>query len=112
MMSNTFRRIACLGAILGLGVASSPRVHAAPAPQAASASVTVAHASPATAGASAQTQAESGRGWGSMIGCAACIVAAGLVVAGGPVSIIIAVNAPGSAIAVMGCAATCYEAFQ
>jgi hypothetical protein len=40
------------------------------------------------------------------------MVGAGLVIAGGPAAILIAVNTPGSALAVMGCAATCYEAFQ
>jgi hypothetical protein len=47
-----------------------------------------------------------------MIACAACVVAAGAIVAGGPVAVTIAVNAPGSAMAVIACAGACYEAFQ
>jgi parvulin-like peptidyl-prolyl isomerase len=47
-----------------------------------------------------------------MIACAACVAGAGFAIAGGPATLIVAVNAPGSAVAVMACAAACYEAFQ
>jgi hypothetical protein len=111
MVGAIFRRIACAGAILGLGVASSPRVQAAPTAPVVTASVNSSHTM-STAAASAQRPSETGRGWGSMIGCAACAVATGLIVAGGPATLIIAVNTPGSTVALLACAATCYEAFQ
>jgi hypothetical protein len=111
MISPILRRIACAGAILGLGVASSPRVQAAAAAPVMTASVNSSHTM-STATASAWRPTETGRGWGSMIGCAACAVATGFIVAGGPATILVAVNTPGSAIALLACAATCYEAFQ
>ena len=46
------------------------------------------------------------------IGCASCVVATGMIAAGGPGSILIAVNTPGSAVAAMACVAVCYEAVQ
>ena len=112
MVRKAFRRIAGVAALIGLAVASSPHARTAAA---APASVPVATASHAAAPApveGAQSQAETGRGWGGMIGCAACLVGAGIVVAGGPASIIAAVYTPGSAIAALACAATCYEAFE
>lgn len=115
MASGILRRVACVGAILGLGVASSPGIQGASAASAApvaAAAVNSTHATSPTAVASAQRPVATGRGWGSMIACAACVVGAGLVVAGGPTTIVIAVNAPGSAIAVTACVAACYEAFQ
>ncbi len=111
MISPILRSIACAGAILGLGVASSPRMQAASAAPVVTTSVNSNHTM-STAAASAQQPSETGRGWGSMIGCAACAVAAGLIVAGGPATLIVAVNTPGSAVALLACAATCYEAFQ
>jgi len=111
MVGAIFRRIACVGAMLGLGVASSPRMQAASTAPVVTASVSSTHGT-STAAASAQQPSETGRGWGSMIGCAACAVAGGLIVAGGPATLIIAVNTPGSAGALLACAATCYEAFQ
>ena len=110
MVGAIFRRIACVGAMLGLGVASSPRMQAASTAPVVTASVSSTHAT--STAASAQQPSETGRGWGSMIGCAACAVATGLIVAGGPATLIIAVNTPGSAVALLGCGATCYEAFQ
>src|ERR1019366_3501230 len=98
--------------ILSLGIASSPRAQAASAAPDAATAVNSNHATSPAAAAYAQRSGQTGRGWGSMIACAACVVAAGLVVAGGPASIVIAVNAPGSAIAVLACAAACYEAFR
>ena len=115
MASGTFRRVAYVGAILGLGIASSPYVQAVSAASAApatAAAVSSTYATSPTVVASAQRPVATGRGWGSMIACAACVVGAGLVVAGGTTTIVIAMNAPGSAIAVMACAAACYEAFQ
>jgi hypothetical protein len=107
-MTNTvLRRIACLAAMLGLGVASFPSAQAAPvAPVAAS----VGQATAASASIAAPASTRSGKGWGALFGCAGCAIAAGLVVAGGPGSILIAVNTPGSAIALLACAGTCYEA--
>ena len=112
MVGAICRRIACVGAILGLGVATSPRVQAVSAAPVVAAAVNSIHATSHAAAASAQRPSETGRGWGSMIGCAACAVATGLIVAGGPATLIIAVNTPGSAGALLACAATCYEAFQ
>ena len=111
MISPILRSIACVGAILGLGVASSPRMQAASAAPVVTVSVNSNHTM-STAAASALRPSETGRGWGSMIGCAACAVATGLIVAGGPATLIIAVNTPGSAVALLACAATCYEAFR
>ena len=88
MRSAPLRRIAGVAAMLALGVASSPGVGASENPSG------------------------TGKGWGSAIACAACVAGAGLAIAGGPATLIIAVNAPGSAVAVMACAASCYEAFQ
>jgi hypothetical protein len=96
MARTISRRVVCAGAILALCVATAPPLRieaAAPAPSSAVA--------PA-----------SGQGWGSMIACAACVVAAGAIIAGGPVAVTIAVNAPGSAMAVIACAGACYEAFE
>jgi hypothetical protein len=102
MTNIVLRRIACLAAILGLGMASFPAAQAAPtAPRSA-----VAASTPVAAPASAQT----GAGWGAIIGCAGCAIGGGLVIAGGPASILIAVNTPGSAIALIGCVGACYEA--
>jgi hypothetical protein len=112
MLNGVLRRIACVGAMVGLGVASSPRIPAASAAPVAAATAGPNHAALPATTASARAASEAGRGWGSMIACAACLLAAGVVVAGGPAGIIAAVNTPGSAIAVMACAAACYEAFQ
>jgi len=98
--------------MLGLGVASSPRIQAAPAAQVSTAAASASSSAPSAAVPSSQHRNETGSGWGSMIGCAACAVAAGVVASGGPGAILIAVNAPGSAVALMACAAVCYEAFQ
>lgn len=104
MTNNTFRRIACLVTLLALTM--TPNIGVRPAATKATSVV------PATGGASSATQAapKIGRGWGSILGCAGCLVAGGLVVAGGPASILIAVNTPGSSIALMACAGSCYEA--
>jgi hypothetical protein len=88
MKRAPLRRIAGIVAMLALGVASSPAV------------------------AASENPSETGRGWGSAIACAACVAGAGLAIAGGPATLLIAVNTPGSAVAVMACAASCYEAFQ
>jgi hypothetical protein len=114
MTRAAFRRIACVGAMLGLGVASSPQVQAAPAAPVTpvtAAAVSTNHATAPAATALDQPNA-TGRGWGAMIACAGCIIAAGVVVGSGPGAIAIALNAPGSAIALLACAAACYEAFQ
>lgn len=55
---------------------------------------------------------ETGKGWGSMLACSACLLGAGMVIAGGPASIIVAVNTPGSAVAALACVSSCYDAFQ
>jgi hypothetical protein len=81
--------------ILALAVATAPPIGAAGA------------AEPLAAGGAAP-----GRGWGSIIGCAACAVGAGAIAAGGPAAVMIAVNTPGSAMAAIACAGACYEAFQ
>ncbi len=44
---------------------------------------------------------------GAIVGCAGCLVATGFVLAGGPIAVVVAANAPGSAIALLACAATC-----
>ena len=111
MKSKALRTIACLGAMIGLGFASSPPMHAAPAPPATAAVTSVNHAMPPAVTALDQPNA-TGRGWGAMIACAGCIIAAGVVVGSGPGAIAIALNAPGSAIALLACAAACHEAFQ
>jgi hypothetical protein len=108
-MTNGFiRRFACVAALIAMGVASAPPIEAAPAATAtvATGGSGVAHAAAVTRLASRET----GRGWGSMIACAACAVGAGAVIAGGPGAILIAINTPGSAVALMACAASCYEA--
>ena len=46
-----------------------------------------------------------------MIACAACAVGAGAIIAGGPGAILLAVNAPGSAVALLACGESCYAAF-
>jgi hypothetical protein len=109
-MANGFiRRFACVAALIGLGVASAPPVDAAPATAVvvSTGSSPVAHAVTANR----LVPRETGRGWGSMIACAACAVGAGVVIAGGPGAILLAVNTPGSAVALFACAASCYEAF-
>jgi hypothetical protein len=111
-MTRVFlRRIASVGAMLGLAVATSPRIEAAPTAPVATASV---NANQVTLPAATATQraSETGRGWGAMLACAGCAVAAGLIAAGGPGSILIAVNTPGSALALMTCVAVCNEAVQ
>ena len=112
MKGVPLRRIACMGAMLGLSVASSPRLQAASAAPAAVASVNSSHAPSPAAAPEVRSLIETGKGWGSMISCAACAVAAGITIAGGPATILVAVNAPGSAIALLACVAACYEAFQ
>ncbi|MFI5244205.1 MAG: hypothetical protein ACHQQR_03190 [Gemmatimonadales bacterium] len=96
--------------MLGLGVASSPRVEAASVAAATQAAATV-HANHA---ASSLTTAvgkpnPTGKGWGAALTCAGCVVGAGFILAGGPGAIIVAVNTPGSAIALLSCVAACYE---
>jgi hypothetical protein len=108
-MANGFiRRFACVAALIGLGVASAPRIEAAPA-----AAVVATTGSGVTHSVSATRLAarEAGSGWGSMIACAACAVGAGVIIAGGPGAILIAINTPGSAVALLACGASCYEAF-
>jgi hypothetical protein len=107
MTNIVLRRIACLAAMLGLGVASFPSAQAAPL---APAGTAISQASAVATPIAASARAQAGQGWGSIIGCTGCLIAAGLVVAGGPASILIAVNTPGSAIALLACAGTCYEA--
>lgn len=104
MTNNVLRRIACLAAMLSFGVASFPSAQAAPV----AASTGQAPTAASTIAAPAATQ--TGKGWGSLFGCAGCAIAAGFIVAGGPASIIIAVNTPGSSIALLGCVGSCYEA--
>ena len=108
MTNNTFRRIACVMAMLALGVASILSVRPAVAAIAGTSVATPSAAASTNVAASATRQ--TGRGWGAIIGCASCAIAGGLVVAGGPASILIAVNTPGSAVALLACAGTCYEA--
>jgi hypothetical protein len=113
MKNGIIRRIACVAALIGLGAASVPQLEAAPpaAATATAAATTGAGAAVTHAGVQSTIASRaSGRGWGSMIGCAACIVGAGLLVAGGPGAILLAINAPGSAIGALACAASCYEA--
>jgi hypothetical protein len=106
MTNIVLRRIACLAAMLGLGMASFPSVQTAAAPVAAS----VGQAATATATIAAPASARTGKGWGAMISCAGCAIAAGIVIAGGPASILVAVNTPGSSVALLACAGACYEA--
>lgn len=102
MTNNTLRRIACLVTLLALVALPAPSLRPA---------VSVANgASAPIVVTDAAVSRKAGRGWGAMLGCAGCLVAGGLVVAGGPASILIAVNTPGSAIALLACAGSCYEA--
>jgi hypothetical protein len=118
MTRTALRRIACVGAILGLGVASSPPMQAAPTAPVAVSSTALAAQMPAGQQNSSHVMTTiarpnaTGQGWGAMIACAGCIIAAGVVVGSGPGAIAVALNAPGSAIALLACAAACYEAFQ
>jgi hypothetical protein len=112
MTGKFYRRIACLAATLGLGVASSPSMQTAAAASAVTAVAGATNAASAASVTPTPAQDLTGNGWGSMIGCAACAVAAGIIIAGGPGAVLAAANAPGSAIAVLACGATCYEAFQ
>jgi hypothetical protein len=107
MTNIVLRRIACLAAMLGLGMASFPSAQAAPV---ATAVTSIGHATAATSTIAAPGAAQAGKGWGAIISCAGCAIAAGIVVAGGPASILIAVNTPGSSIALLACAGACYEA--
>ena len=107
MTNNTFRRITCLMAMLALGVASSLRPAAAAVAGTPAASPVAAAGSAPVATAVVQ---QTGRGWGAIIACAGCAIAGGLVVAGGPASVLLAVNTPGSSIALLACAGACYEA--
>ena len=61
---------------------------------------------------SADVTPETGAGWAAMLSCGTCLVAGGLVLAGGPGAILLAINTPGSAIAVAGCATACYAAVE
>ncbi len=109
-MTNGFiRRVACVAALIGLGVASAPRIEASPATTVVVATTgsTITH----TASATRVAARETGSGWGSMIACAACAIAAAGVVAGGPGAVLIAINTPGSAVALLACGASCYDAF-
>jgi hypothetical protein len=112
MASGILGRSAWAGMVVILGVASSPRIQAASAPPVVTATMDENHATTPANIVPVRSTGEIGRGWGSMIGCGVCLVAAGTVVAGGPSAIIAAANFPGSAGAVMACAAACYEAFQ
>ena len=98
--------------MLALGVASSPRLEAAGARPDGAAPAISGHAGAPAADAAIKNLVETGKGWGSMIACAACAVGAGFAIAGGPATLLVAVNAPGSAVALLACAAACYEAFQ
>jgi hypothetical protein len=108
MTNNTFRSIACLVATLALGVASSLTVR--PAASASASTSVTRPATPAAPAAVTPATRQTGRGWGAIIGCAGCVIAGGLVVAGGPASILVAVNTPGSALALLACVGSCYEA--
>ena len=104
MTNNGLRRIACLAAMLGLGVTSFPSAQAAPVATA------ISQATAPAAAIAAPAAPQTGKGWGAIFGCAGCAVAGALIVAGGPGSILIAVNTPGSSIALLACAGSCYEA--
>ena len=109
MTNNMFRRLTCMVAMLALGVASSLNARAAAAAKAGTA-VHTDGVGAASASVVAPATSKTGRGWGSIFGCAGCAIAGGLVVAGGPASILIAVNTPGSAVALLACVGSCYEA--
>lgn len=113
MARTALRRIACVAAMLALGVASSPRVQAAtvaPVTPSAAAAINANHVtSPATALVEPNV---TGKGWGTMLACAGCVVAATAIVAAGPAAIVVAIHTPGSALALLACTAACYEAFQ
>src|SRR6185437_8357558 len=85
MTNNTLRRVACLVTLLALTM--TPNIGAR------AVATNPMSVAPVAAGASTATHAapKIGRGWGAMLGCAGCLVAGGLVVAGGPASILIAV---------------------
>jgi hypothetical protein len=108
MTNNMVRKITCLVTLLALVAAPSLNVRGALNADDATASAAVA-ATPSASTAVA-TIGPSGRGWGVVFGCVGCLIAGGLVVAGGPGSILIAVNTPGSSIALLACAGSCYEA--
>lgn len=104
MTNNTFRQIACLVTLLALTL--TPNLSVRPAPATTAPSV-VRAAGAASTGALALPK--TGRGWGALIGCTGCLIGGGLIVAGGPASILIAVNTPGSSIALLACVGSCYE---
>jgi hypothetical protein len=111
MVGKNLGRIAFVTAVIGMGALSEPAVSAvsAAAPAAPVSATSGSHRQQATPVA---RSVQAGKGWGSMIACSACILGAGVVIAGGPASIIIAVNTPGSALALIACASSCYDAFQ
>ena len=112
MRDKILRRLASVGAVLALIIASSPRLDATPQSSGRAAAV-AGNLAPSQAAVEATGRApQTGEGWGAMIACAGCLVGAGVIVAGGPAAIIVAANLPGSAIAAMACVAVCYEAFQ
>lgn len=114
MASTALRRLSCVAAMLALGVASSPRAQAAsmaPVTPSTAAAASSTHATPPAATALVQPSV-TGSGWGLMLACAGCVVAAAGLVAAGPATIVVAIHTPGSALAVLACTAACYEAFQ
>jgi len=109
MTCKTLGRLAFVIAMIGVSAASAPGVQFVSA----ATSVSSADASPIARSqqpAAVARSGDAGRGWGSMLACSACILGAGVVIAGGPAAILIAVNTPGSAVAVLACASSCYDA--
>lgn len=107
MTYGILRRAALAGTIAVIVPFSMPQLQAA--------SARAATSSTPDAGASTGRDTvapETGMGFGSMFACGACAVAAGAAIAGGPASMLVAVNMPGSAGVLLGCVASCYEAFQ
>ncbi len=112
MKNAILRRLATIGAVLALALASSPQLGATPQASAPAVTIASTHMSAQAAVGTANRASQTGQGWGTMIACAGCLAGAAAVVAGGPAAIIIAANMPGSAIAAIACTAVCYEAFR
>ncbi len=97
MIKQWMRRIVCVGALLAFGLATAPQIQA---------ENTIVGSNGVVAG------AVTGGGWTAMLGCASCVIGAGLLIVGGVPAIILALNTPGSSMAALACVSACYEALN
>jgi hypothetical protein len=112
MTCKTLGRVAFVIVMIGVSAASAPGVQLVSAAPTAGSSAGAPHTARSQQPVAVARSGEAGRGWGSMLACSACVIGAGVVIAGGPGAILLAVNTPGSAVAVLACASSCYDAFQ